>query len=147
MRLTPVVEEAQKIATLFRRRLTTAWSPKEISTFKRLRKSGAFADLDLVIRYYMAERKKGEKGIHRRDLDTFLNRFTGEVDRAREWEERNRPKRPRQPVVSSSRVNATGHTIATEIDPVVESELEPISDGVKKFMKDYEQYKKGKGKS
>lgn len=45
-------------------------------------------DLALVEKYYEFERKKGDKGIHRRDLATFLNNYGGEVDRARLWAEK-----------------------------------------------------------
>lgn len=38
----------------------------------------------MVCRYTEAERAKGDDGRHRRDLLTFLNNFTGELDRARE---------------------------------------------------------------
>lgn len=43
------------------------------------------ADLDLIERYYAAERRKDDKGIHRRDLQTFLNNYPSELDRAHAW--------------------------------------------------------------
>lgn len=58
---------------------------------RRLKKDHCFDDLDdltLVELYYAFERKKGDKGIHRRDLATFLNNYGGEVDRARLWAEK-----------------------------------------------------------
>ena len=78
----PTTRTAQRIATLYNRRLTTAWSGAEIKAFRAL---GVIADDDLetVEKYYASERAKGEKGIHRRDLGTFLNNFSGELDRAR----------------------------------------------------------------
>lgn len=80
---TPTTETAQRIARLFNRRLTTAWSEKEVRAFKALGEIAA-DDLDAVERYYAQERAKGpEAGRHRRDLLTFLNNFPGEVDRAR----------------------------------------------------------------
>jgi len=78
----PTTRTAQRIATLFNRRLTTPWSVPEIKAFRAL---GVIADddLELVERYYAFERAKGEMGIHRRDLCTFLNNWRGELDRAR----------------------------------------------------------------
>ncbi len=73
---------ALRIAALFHRRPETKWSDKEIRAFKAL---GSISDDDLaaIERYYAAERAKGESGVHRRDLLTFLNHFPGELDRAR----------------------------------------------------------------
>lgn len=68
---------------LFRRRPTTPWSDKEVRAYKAIGKVDP-EDLELVCRYTEAERAKGENGRHRRDLATFLNNFTGELDRARE---------------------------------------------------------------
>jgi hypothetical protein len=90
----PTSEPAKRIATLFHRKLTTAWSEKEVKTFRKLVRDHCFSDLGdltLVERYYFVERKKGDKGIHRRDLATFLNNWTGELDRARAWEQRRKP--------------------------------------------------------
>ena len=78
----------QRIATLFGRRNTTAWSEKEVRRYKVLVKDGYLTneDMDLIERYYAFQRRKGDKGIHRRDLYTFLNNFPGELDRARAWQ-------------------------------------------------------------
>lgn len=92
----PTTELAKKIAALFRRRLTTPWDVREIRRYKKLVKAGAFddpADFDLVSKYYETQRKLGENGRHRRDLDTFLNNWFGELDRARAWEEQMREKK------------------------------------------------------
>ena len=77
----PTTRTAQRIATLFNRRLTTPWSVPEIKAFKAC---GHIADamLALIEKYYASERAKGEMGIHRRDLCTFLNNWRGELDRA-----------------------------------------------------------------
>lgn len=91
---TPTSEPARRIATLFHRKLTTAWSEKEIKAFRKLVRAKCFETMDeltLIERYYFVERKKGDKGIHRRDLSTFLNNFSGELDRARAWEHRRKP--------------------------------------------------------
>lgn len=86
----PSSEPAKRLATLFRRRLTTEWAEKEVKRFRKLVKAGCFeplADLDLLERYYAFERKKGDNGCHRRDLFTFLNNYQGELDRANAWRE------------------------------------------------------------
>lgn len=87
----PASEQAIRIAKLFRRRRTTHWSEKEVRVIRKLTKTKTFADLEdlaLVELYYEFERKKGDKGIHRRDLFTFLNNYRGEVDRAHLWAEK-----------------------------------------------------------
>jgi hypothetical protein len=80
----PTTRTAQRIATLFNRRLTTPWSVPEIKAFRAL---GVIedADLEIVERYYAAERAKGDNGFHRRALETFLNNWRGELDKAREF--------------------------------------------------------------
>lgn len=86
----PTSEPAKRIATLFRRQLTTSWSKKEVQRFRLLVNDGLFENLDdlgTIERYYAFERKKPfNKGFHRRDLDTFINNYRCEVDRAKEWE-------------------------------------------------------------
>lgn len=81
----PTAPQATRIAELFKRRLTTPWTDKEVRAFKRLMPID-IADLDMVCRYHEAERSKGDDGHHRRDMGTFLNNFTTELDRARAWE-------------------------------------------------------------
>ncbi len=84
----PTTEIAKRISSLFARRLSTAWSEKEVRRFKILVKEGILSldDLELIERYYAFQRRRGDSGIHRRDLYTFLNNFSGELDRARAWE-------------------------------------------------------------
>jgi len=80
----PKSPEAVGVANLFSRRLTTAWAEREIKAFRECVKRGVLT-VDTIARvadYYAAERAKGDKGIHRRDLATFLNNFDGELDRA-----------------------------------------------------------------
>jgi hypothetical protein len=96
----PKTPAAIRIAQLYKRKLTTHWSPKEERVMRQLKKDHAFetqiegkwvedlSDLALVEKYYEFERKKGDKGIHRRDLGTFLNNYGGEVDRAHLWAEK-----------------------------------------------------------
>jgi hypothetical protein len=96
----PTSEPAIRIAKLFGRKLTTEWSPKEIKAFKLLKPE--LDDLALIEVYYEFERKKGGDGWHRRDLQTFLNNYLGELDRARAWREnpkaneKTSPKAPKQ---------------------------------------------------
>lgn len=95
---TPSSATAIRIANLFSRRVNTPWIEKEIKRFRELFHLGFLSDdnLDLVERYYRFQRKRGDSGIHRRDLYTFLNNFPGELDRAREWEKRNPKEKPKK---------------------------------------------------
>jgi len=99
----PTTETAQRITILFKRRLNTHWSDKEVKRYRQLVKDKYLTnvdDIDLIERYYVYQRKKGDLGIHRRDLYTFLNNFAGELDRARAWDEALRAKqRDRKSVV------------------------------------------------
>lgn len=89
----PFSEASKRLALLFGRKTMLSWSDKEGKLFLALQKEGFFddlGDLDLIEQYYRAERaKKGEKGIHRRDLFTFLGNAHGELDRARAWADKN----------------------------------------------------------
>lgn len=78
--LLPTTDAAIRISRLFGRRLTTAWGEKEVKAFKKLAIQPG--DLEAIEVYYAVERGKGDDGIHRRDLATFLNNFGGELDRA-----------------------------------------------------------------
>lgn len=82
--LLPTSEPSRRISTLFHRKPTTEWAPKDIKTFKGLAKRKVLTSesLDLIETYYAKERAKGDNGRHRRDLSTFLNNFDGELDRA-----------------------------------------------------------------
>lgn len=85
--LLPTSEPAKRISALFKRRVTTPWSTKEVEQFKLLFKSGNPYNEDewlMVERYYTAERNKSN-GVHRRDLKTFLNNMPSEFDRAVAW--------------------------------------------------------------
>ncbi len=70
-----------RLGALFSRRESTEWSEGEEKSFRKLELSDD--DLAAIERYYKSERAKGEKGIHRRDLSTFLRNATGELDRAK----------------------------------------------------------------
>ncbi len=91
----PTSNEAKRIAFLMHRRPDTDWGEKEIKKFRPISKTPNFeADLSLIERYYAAERKKGDRGMHRRDLQTLLNNWPSELDRARQWEYKQ-PSAPR----------------------------------------------------
>lgn len=78
----PTTETSMRIATLFNRSLDREWTDKEIKAYKKLLPIDP-SDLSAVEQYTKSERAKGDDGIHRRDLQTFLNNFTTEVDRAK----------------------------------------------------------------
>lgn len=95
MTTVPTTEPAIRIAKLFNRRLSTPWIERDVRAFRNIK--GHFEDLGIIEKYYEAQRKLGDKGIHRRDLGTFLNNYFGEADRARAWEEQtNERKRVEQ---------------------------------------------------
>ena len=83
----PNFDSALRVAKLFGRRATTPWNDREKSTFRKLGEIDP-GDLELIEEYYQAERSKGDKGWHRRNLATFLNNFQGEVDRAKAWKQK-----------------------------------------------------------
>ncbi len=93
----PTTEIAKRISTIFGRRITTAWSEKEVRRYKQLCRDfiPRIEDMDVIERYYVYQRKR-ENGIHRRDLYTFLNNFSGELDRARAWDEEMRERLKRK---------------------------------------------------
>jgi hypothetical protein len=73
--------EMLRIEALFHRRETTAWNTREL---KALPKEIHPDDLTLVEAYYKHPHPK-DKDYRRRDLQTLLNNWNGEVDRARAW--------------------------------------------------------------
>ncbi len=77
----PTSEEAIRISKLYHRKLTTAWDDREIKALRKLQPMD-MNDLALVEAYTIAQRSRGDDGRHRRDLQTFLNNFKTEVDRA-----------------------------------------------------------------
>ncbi len=94
----PTTEIPDRIARLFNRRPLTPWSEKEVRRYRQLVKDKVLTsvdDLDVIERYYVYQRKR-ENGIHRRDLYTFLNNFSGELDRARAWDEEMRERLKRK---------------------------------------------------
>lgn len=87
----PSHPNALRLAAVFHRRATSAWTDKEVRAFKKLGHIDP-ADLDAVEAYYGAHWPPDrEKNILRHDLITFLNNFHGEVDRAQMWRKREKP--------------------------------------------------------
>lgn len=76
----PTTERSKRIAALFRRRETTPWDEKEIKAFRATQKHPD-DDFNLVVEFY----EKSNSPFLRRDLGTFLNNFSTELDRARQW--------------------------------------------------------------
>jgi len=81
---------AARIGTWFRRRVTTKWSDKEIKALKAI---GEIDDEDFQIMedYYTANIHK-DKDYRRRDVQTLLNNWTGELDRAIAYKAESTPR-------------------------------------------------------
>lgn len=87
----PTSDQAKRIATMFKRRLSTPWQNREVSALRNL---GTIeeADLAAVEAYYSANWPPDrDKNVLRHDLGTLLNNFRGEVDRARTWQRKSAP--------------------------------------------------------
>jgi len=70
-----------RIGRFFNRRPSTRWNPKEKKALKAIGPIDA-EDVELLERYYL-ERIPKEEDYRRRDLETLLNNWTKEIDRAR----------------------------------------------------------------
>jgi hypothetical protein len=82
--VTPIEDEVGlklRLGKLFRRKAVTPWNWKEEAAFKALLPIDD-EELQAVERYY-SETIPKEKDYRRRDLQTLLNNWSGEVDRAR----------------------------------------------------------------
>lgn len=78
----PTTPQSMRIATIFHRKLTTPWTDKERKAYRAI---GTVPDEDLAAleSYYAANWPPNrDVNILRHDLLTFLNNFSGEVDRA-----------------------------------------------------------------
>lgn len=116
-------EWADRIATIFHRRLDTPWSAREIKVFRTLIPFND-DDLCMVERRYAAERLNKENTL-RRDILTFLNNFRGEVDRALAWCEKH-------PVRSKTLRAKPVEALHSEAPP-------PDPEAEKKFLADFKQ--------
>lgn len=74
--------QALELNSLFGRLETTKWNDKEIKAFETAVESGAMTpeNVSRIRSYYTIERAKPD-GVHRRDLSTLLNNWSGELDR------------------------------------------------------------------
>jgi hypothetical protein len=88
----PPPAELSQMAAWFHRRDTTPFSAGELKAFRNLGEIHA-DDMAVLAQYYRAE-LPAEKNYRRRDLQTLLNNFLGEVDRARAWISDSTPSRP-----------------------------------------------------
>jgi hypothetical protein len=98
----PTTPLARRVAALVKRRPTTPWSEREERQYKKLFKAGCFnalADLELLEQFYTFQHKRGDDGIHRRDLLTLLNNYGGELDKATLWRERHPLKQPPRKII------------------------------------------------
>lgn len=78
----PSTDQSKRFAAIFHRRETSAWTEKEIKAYKRLG-TVPLEDLAAVEKYYATNwPPRRDVNILRHDLVTFLNNFSGEVDRA-----------------------------------------------------------------
>jgi len=84
---------ADRLAGIFGRRSQTPWSEKEVAAFKKLEFDER--ELSMLERYYRSERHKKEN-FCRRDLQTLLNNYAAEVDRARAFCDRIEAKADRK---------------------------------------------------
>lgn len=77
----PLSETTRRLNAIFSRKSTTRWSERELKT---LQKIGPIPEEDLqLIESYYASRIPGDRDFRRHDLQTLLNNWPGEVDRAR----------------------------------------------------------------
>lgn len=134
----PTTPLALRIAALVRRRPTTAWSDRELRQFKTLFKAGCFnvlADLELLEQFYAFQHKRGDDGIHRRDLLTLLNNWPGELDKAAGWRERHPLKQPPRVIIPMPPIQSD--------EPPLLFTPEEVA-GIERFQQQFTQFKKVK---
>lgn len=98
----PTTPLARRVAALVKRRPTTPWNDRELRQYGKLYKAGCFnalPDLELLEQFYAFQHKRGDDGIHRRDLLTLLNRWPGEIDKATLWREQHPLKQPPRKII------------------------------------------------
>lgn len=81
--MVPTTDQSRRIAAVFHRKLTTAWTGGEIGAY---RKMGTLSEEDLaaVETYYSTNwPPRRDVNILRHDILTFLNNYAGEIDRAK----------------------------------------------------------------
>jgi len=82
-------DEQKRLNALFHRRDTTRWSPREIKAHRQITPI-VEEDLKTVETFYAETERDPAKGYRRHDLQTLLNNFNAEVDRARNY----KPRKP-----------------------------------------------------
>ena len=83
-----LTDQQRRLAAIFNRRTTTRWSPRELEGFNKAQPIDD-DELALIEQRYRAERLKRDSTC-RHDLQTLLNNFPSEVDRATLWKEQQR---------------------------------------------------------
>jgi len=77
----------EMIGSIFGRRHNTLWSIYEAEALSELDDSDlAETELRLLSKFYAHEMRRGDDGRHRRSIDTLLNNWQGEMDKARNWD-------------------------------------------------------------
>lgn len=76
----PTPDRVGRLNALFARRPTTKWSPREVSAYRSGAELCPIDEFETVEAYY----KSGAQFL-RKDLQTLLNNWNGELDRARKW--------------------------------------------------------------
>lgn len=81
----PTKPEPIALAALFRRKPAQPWADDEITAYRSASKRGVITmeNIDLITRYYTAERRKPDS-FCRTSLLTLLRHFDGELDKAKE---------------------------------------------------------------
>ena len=87
-------DSQHRFSRIMGRRLSSAWSPKELAALKALGNIDP-SDLEAVETFYR-ENQSNEKAYLRTSLATLLNNFPGEVDKARAWLNATYANRPSQ---------------------------------------------------
>ena len=82
----PKTDHGQRIHRIFNRGPRASWSDKELKALSRLEPFDD-ADFNMVEDYYI----NSGNGYLRAEVQTFLNNYQGEVDKARAWESKPTP--------------------------------------------------------
>lgn len=80
---TNISEEMVRIGAIFKRQPTTKWSAKEISAYKDLDLKED--EICLMEAFYAFPERDREPLWRRKKLETLLNNWAGEIDKAKEW--------------------------------------------------------------
>ena len=80
-----VDEQKLEVGSWFGRRASTQWSAKELKAWNALELETITEGIELLKPAYLAKTGEAVK-YRRRDLQTLLNNWTGEIDRWRNWQ-------------------------------------------------------------